>query len=257
MKEYPTAANKEMMQNHSAAATAVFETYELVENIFLYLAAPDILLVCDVNQNTRKVVEDSKGIQKCLCYGRYDSLSLKEHKKGSGFVFFDFRTATPSSGSTIRSQISVILPRYKNHETCVIVNQRSNEDWKVKILGSLKSDLLIKRTHERRHHAFEVTFNDAKLGIRHSGYVSTRQSAMLEYLRATRMPGEELARWNEWHKHKTKELKQAKKRVDDIFRKMVALGAWHDADARWREALHENEAMVDRLEQEVGGWKAT
>ncbi|KAK3720866.1 hypothetical protein LTR37_003529 [Vermiconidia calcicola] len=79
----------------TAAADAVFGTYELVEKIILALPPEDILLAAKVNKATFTVTEDSSAIRNRLYASRYLSLHNDQPvNTDSWFVFFDFSCAT-------------------------------------------------------------------------------------------------------------------------------------------------------------------
>ncbi|KAK3714636.1 hypothetical protein LTR37_007616 [Vermiconidia calcicola] len=88
----PTEPSNNM---RTAAADAVFCTYELVEKIILALPPEDILLAAKVNKTTFSIVEESRAIRYRLYHGRFQTLPNDGMlNTDSWFVYFDLHFAT-------------------------------------------------------------------------------------------------------------------------------------------------------------------
>lgn len=177
------------------ALTKVFATDELVEMILLSLPIPDIVMIAGTNESFRSVIEQSKQIHKRLYVDRYDFLPDSAGINNPHFVFLDFYTEATSPYLTKSSPASLFIYRHHDTEFYALVNHRTSEDWKVKILNGVNSRLdveLFDSMHGRMGHGFNVTLHDLKTESKRSAVVSDHQKYMAEYLHLTRLTTEEM-----------------------------------------------------------------
>jgi hypothetical protein len=120
----------------SPAAAAVFNTYELIENILLHVPSCDILFATAINKSVFEVVERSMSIYKRLCFDLKHPFNSSPTEEVSHFVNLYFcHTAT------------LLVRRLGESEIIAILNRSRLREWTVKVLptGTLLT------TFKRRH----------------------------------------------------------------------------------------------------------
>jgi hypothetical protein len=205
------------MQNSPSATQVVFNSYELLENILIFLSAPNVLLMIGVSRSVCDVVERSKAIHKCLLddhyYYKLESFYEGTYPmesgpaKGDRFVWQDFDVAGNMFNTSEDSwtwpdptDAMLVIRRHQGIQTAMYINTEpdENQKWTVKVLTSANSTIQVVKSNNLRipppdpSYNLSIIYKDLQTGHYRSRQV--QDESMCEYLKKNTMSAGEQER---------------------------------------------------------------